>query len=133
MQNFKYKLYRFMQGRYGYDALNWFIFILTMLLLFINIFTHNAILIYVALVLLILQTFRAYSRKLSKRNAENVKFLKLTRPFTHRFKVSRMQVKDRNNRYFICPNCGANIRVPKGRGKITITCPKCSHRFDKRS
>lgn len=40
---------------------------------------------------------------------------------------------DKDHRIFRCPNCDQRVRVPRGRGKIEITCPRCSHRFVKRS
>ena len=28
-----------------------------------------------------------------------------------------------------CPSCKTRLRVPKGKGKLKISCPKCSHSF----
>ena len=45
----------------------------------------------------------------------------------------KKNIKDREYKYFVCPGCGQICRVPKKRGKITITCPRCHASFDRRS
>jgi hypothetical protein len=66
--------------------------------------------------------FRSFSRQTYKRYQENRRFLML---------VDR--IKDRRNRYFECPRCRQIVRVPRGKGKIAITCPKCKERFIKKT
>ena len=65
---------------------------------------------------------RAFSRDLDKRSRENRRFLTL-----------KSRITDRKNRYFRCPNCSQTVRVPRGRGKICIRCPKCSEKFIRKS
>ena len=62
--------------------------------------------------------FRALSRNTYKRYQENRKFLLIFD-----------RLKDRNNRYFDCPKCRQTVRVPRGKGKISITCPRCKEKF----
>lgn len=35
--------------------------------------------------------------------------------------------------YLKCPNCGQILSVPKGKGKIRVTCPKCHAKMETRS
>ena len=78
--------------------------------------------------------FRMFSRNLAKRHAENQKFLNFRYERTvgwNRFKKRTAQRKD--YRFFKCPSCKQRVRVPRGHGKIEITCPKCRTCFVKKS
>ena len=41
--------------------------------------------------------------------------------------------RDKEHRYFKCPNCGQYLRVPRGKGKITVNCRNCGASFEERS
>ena len=117
-------LQRFMAGRYGTDKLN-----LTILGVGVALCILSALIPPAALVLTILSyslliwaMFRTLSRNTYKRYQENRKFLLLIDRF-----------KDRQHRYFECPRCRQTVRVPKGKGKIAITCPKCQEKFIKKT
>ena len=72
--------------------------------------------------------FRVFSRNLERRRAENAAFLqKVWWPLKRRFDSGRQQRMDKEHKYFTCPNCKTVCRVPVGKGKIVITCPKCRH------
>jgi hypothetical protein len=73
-------------------------------------------------ILMIWAIFRMLSRNTYKRYQENRKFLQFT---------GRM--KDREHRYFDCPKCRQMVRVPRGKGKISITCPRCREKFVKKT
>ena len=112
----------FMSGRYGSDRLKMVILcaglepsILSSL--FRNL---NARMIFLVLsyALMIWAIFRALSRNTYKRYQENRRFLLIFD-----------RLKDRNNRYFNCPKCRQTVRVPRGKGKISITCPRCREKF----
>ena len=117
---------RFMEGRYGTDKLNTTILgvgVVTCLIsLFIKTPTANLILISISYGLMIWAIFRSLSRNTYKRYQENRKYLML---------LERM--KDKDHRYFDCPRCRQPVRVPKGKGKIAITCPKCREKFIKKT
>jgi hypothetical protein len=88
------------------------------------------------LMFLALWLMRAFSRNFYKRRAENTVFLRIwgrVKPFFGPVKNFFMRLADRKHRYFKCTVCKARLRVPRGRGKITITCPRCRNRFDKKS
>jgi len=129
----KYKFYRFMQGRYGNDQLNNCLVITGVVSAIINMFFRSYILTIVSYLFMFLYLFRFFSRNVIKRREENKKFNQFFRPITKRSSVIRKNWSDKNNKYFICPSCKQTVRVPKGKGSLTITCPTCRTKFDKRT
>ncbi len=128
------KLARFMYGRYGNDQLNRFLLIVSMVLVVITLFTGIDTFWYIGVVLITLTYLRMFSRKIQKRYAENQKYLKLMNPISGWFKLRIKHFKERKtHRFFKCPSCKQKVRVPKGKGNICITCPKCRTQFQKRS
>ncbi len=127
-------LRRFMAGRYGSDQLNNAFLLLSLLLLVIEWITRwNWIGIFI-LALLFLCYFRMFSRNIQARYAENQRFLRKWWPISNRLKNARMRFQDRKtHRYFKCPQCKQRLRVPRGKGKINITCPHCRHQFIRKS
>jgi hypothetical protein len=123
---------RFMFGRYGLDQLNVVLMVAAVALCLISfLFSRiNAVwtvalsfvLNLLSYVLLFWYILRAFSRNIEKRNRENRRFL-----------AFRSRLTDRQNRYYRCPNCKQTVRVPRGRGKICIKCPKCSEKFVRKS
>ena len=126
MFRIKQALRRFMTGRYGTDKLNMWILggglILCLISLFVNLLVVNLLLTAGSYALMGLAIFRTFSRNTYKRYQENRKYL----TFLER-------IKDREHRYFDCPKCRQLVRVPRGKGKIAITCPKCRERFVKKT
>ena len=116
------KLQRFMAGRYGTDRLNMTILGVGLAACLISSFFRNAavnlLLTAVSYGLMFWAISRALSRNTYKRYQENRKFLQ----FFDR-------LKDRQHRYYDCPKCRQVVRVPRGKGKIAITCPKCREKF----
>ena len=108
---------RFMYGRYGTDPLNLFLLVLYVLAYFLFAVTRFAPLYWVSLV----------------RRAENAKFLQLTTPAVRWFRLRRTIHRDKEHRYFKCPNCGQQLRVPRGKGRITVTCRGCGATFQEKS
>lgn len=126
MENCKWKIQRWMYGRYGQDELSVFLVILSVVLWITSYFFQTYVLGVTAWIILLFATIRCYSKKIYKRREENTKFLRLTEKPRRWFRVKKNQWRDRKtHRYFRCKDCGAVLRVPKGRGKIEITCPKC--------
>ena len=125
---------RFMYGRYGSDQLNTTLFVTALVLSVTNsilsvIFYRTVAMSIIAPILSLLvygllfyQLFRTFSRNIYRRRRENQRFLS----FWHR-------LRDRNHRYFRCPQCRQTVRVPKNRGKINIRCPKCGEKFIKKT
>ena len=124
------KIYRFMQGRYGVDQLYRFIFFLAIVLMLINNFLKNPMLNLVIYALLILDIFRMLSKNHSARYAENQKYLQLTARFRYRLDQQKKLWQERKYHHiYTCPKCKQKIRIPKGKGKIMVRCPKCHFEF----
>jgi DNA-directed RNA polymerase subunit RPC12/RpoP len=128
-------VYKFMYGRYGHDKLNYFIIIFAMALSIVSalFFKGNPFISLFVYGLLIVSMLRMLSRKASKRRKENDKFMTLTRPFRSSYKLFKKNVTDKDHRYYQCPQCGQKVRVPRGRGKVEISCPSCRTKFSRRS
>ena len=109
------KLYRFMQGRNGMDELARMQSWLVLILLLVGMFTRIGLFSFVALILMIYMYFRVFSRNTSKRYEE------------------KRMGQARDYRFFKCPMCKQEVRVPRGHGKIEITCPKCREKFIRRT
>ena len=126
IQRLGYGLRNFMVGRYGTDKLNMVILsaglVVCLVCTFIDSAKVNLLLTAVSYGLMIWALYRSFSRNTYKRFQENRKFLQL---------IDR--VKDREHRYYDCPKCRQVVRVPRGKGKIAITCPKCKERFVKKT
>ncbi len=134
MNKFKAAFLRFMSGRYGNDSLNNLIFGLSIVIYLVNaFFIRNYFVGLFSQLLLLVVLFRMFSRNWYKRQAENNKYMVLTRPIRLRISCLVKQFKDKDRRYFLCPNCQQIVRVPKGRGKIEIDCPKCHHSFERKT
>lgn len=116
----------FMAGRYGTDRLNMVILcaglVASLLSVWVKTMPLNLIFWALSYGLMIWAIFRSLSRQTYKRYQENRKFLQ----FFDR-------LKDRQHRYFDCPKCRQPVRVPRGKGKISITCPRCKEKFVKKT
>lgn len=132
-------LRRFMYGRYGNDQLSTFLFVFYIILVvFQMIFRNSAagrILMLLSYVVVLAYFFRCFSKNIYKRQRENQKFLQLWNPVKNYFKYLKRKWQERNStkKLFRCPQCRQTIRVPRGKGKIAITCPKCRREFVKRT
>ena len=126
-------LQRFMAGRYGPDQLNSALMGVYLILLLLGVLTGLALLETIAFVLAVLTLFRMLSRNHAARRAENARFLKMVQPLIRWFRLQRTIHKDKAHRYFKCPNCGQYLRVPKGKGRITVNCRGCGAKFEEKS
>ena len=130
----KERMQRFMAGRYGNDQLNQFIFIVAIISMVLEIITRQALFYTLTLVLLILAYVRVFSRNINKRYEENMKFLQKKDAILNKFRRQKYYAAQRRNFHiYTCPQCKQKIRIPKGKGKISITCPKCRTSFIKKS
>lgn len=134
----KEKFIRFMQGRYGVDELSKFAmgaaFVCVLLAIFAGRSNMGALLDTLGLAAIIYTYFRIFSRNIQKRYEENQWFLARTAKLRLRFqKEKNLMAERKTNHIYTCPGCGQKIRIPKGKGKIEIDCPKCHTKFVKRS
>ena len=116
----------FMVGRYGTDRLNMAILSVGLAASLLSVFIQSPNASLVCFVLsygmMIWAICRSLSRNTYKRYLENRKFLQVFG-----------RLKDREHRYFDCPKCRQMVRVPRGKGKIAITCPRCKEKFVKKT
>lgn len=127
------RLARFMAGRNGNDQLNNFLLVIDIVLLLVSSIFSKSIgrYLHVLVVALLLYIyFRMFSKNLTRRRDENGKFMRLkykvqadTRLYKERW------VQRRDYKFFTCPSCKTNLRVPRGHGKIKVVCRKCGNSF----
>lgn len=130
----KEKFYRFMQGRYGSDDLSKFLLGVSTAMIVLHIFTRNAIFNLLFWVCFGYNCYRMFSKDYTARYNENQKFLGLKNRFKYQWE-NRKNLREQKKIYHIysCPYCKQKIRIPKGKGTIIVTCPKCKQEFGKRS
>lgn len=129
-----------MSRRCGLDELNNFIMLIGFIFVVIALFTHKWIFVLIGGVLVALCYIRVFSTKLDKRRAENdfymrymgkavrfVDYIKLI------VKMKIRSIRDKEYVYFVCSSCKQIIRLPKGKNKVSVRCPKCSATFIKRT
>ncbi|MBQ6075235.1 MAG: hypothetical protein IJK86_03685 [Lachnospiraceae bacterium] len=146
--NLMMRFRRFMQGRYGIDNLSRFLMAFALILWAVNILFgfRNVILSVLVAVLLVLVYVRMFSKNIQARYNENTRYLMLKEKLLNIFrgrKGSGSQngrsggasghAADTGHKIFACPACRQRVRVPSGRGKIEITCPKCGNHFKRRT
>ena len=131
MNNFRDALYRFMYGRNGVDALNWALFavelVLSLLSSFVRVQAVASTLYFLSVVLMFIVLIRIFSRNLTQRRAENARFLSWWAPKMDAMRGAKARRADKAHKYVRC-SCGAYCRVPKGVGKVELTCPKCGRK-----
>lgn len=131
------KFNRFMQGRYGQygaDALEKFLMYLIVACIILNLFLKTSVLVLIEWFLLFFYMYRLLSKNYNARYNENQKFLNATAKIRFRFEQEKKLAEERKYHHiYTCPKCKQKIRIPKGKGKIMVRCPKCHHEFQKRS
>lgn len=132
-------LRKMMVGRYGNDSLGNFFFAIYLLLFVLQLIFRGTpaslVCIFLGYVMIIAYFFRFFSRNIYKRQMENQKFMQAWKPVKNYFHFWKMRWQERGGTkaLYRCPKCHQVIRVPKGRGKIAITCPKCRFEFVKKT
>ncbi len=127
---------RFMVGRYGMDYLGRFLIYLSMGLMIVSLFFPRTMFYWLALAILIYSYFRMFSRNTNKRYQENLKYLELKNRVKAFFRgkgFGGRAKQDPTKKIFRCPGCRQKVRVPRGKGTILITCPKCKAQFQRRT
>lgn len=128
------KLQRFMMGRYGIDQLSKFLNAVVIVLLVLSLFINNHAISLLAMLLLVYCYFRMFSKNHRKRYDENMRFMKATANIRSRYRTfQRDRQICRTHHIYRCPSCRQKIRVPRGKGRVAIRCPKCSAEFIKKS
>ena len=135
----KDKFIKFMQGRYGVDQFSKFTMGVALVSIILAIFagagsTLGSLLDTLGLVAIVYTYFRIFSRNIQKRKEENENYLSMTSKIRMCFNKEKNLMSQRKTHHiYSCPSCGQKIRIPRGKGKIDIECPKCHTKFIKRS
>jgi len=123
-----------MSGRYGPDHLNIAMIIASLVLSLLHGIIGFSPVMYLSYLILALALFRMLSRNIPRRRAENDKFIRYWWPIRTKAVRTIANIKHRSDfKFFSCPGCSNTLRVPKGKGKLQITCPKCGERFIKKT
>lgn len=126
----KEKIQKFMSGRYGLDQLSEFYIVSAIICMIFK----SSLLKTIGLLLLVICYVRIFSRDIGKRYDENIKFLNYRDKVLDYIRRKKDYIKQRKIYHiYKCPNCKQKIRIPKGKGKICITCPSCKNEFVKNS
>lgn len=134
----KEKFIRFMQGRYGVDQFSKFLLVAGLVVVFLSALVSGnivgSVFYILGWVIIIYCYFRIFSRNVSKRYAENQAFLAKSSGVRAYFRSQKSIWSQRKTHHiYKCPQCRQKIRIPKGKGKIEVTCPKCGNKFIRKS
>lgn len=124
---------RFLYGRNGVDQLTLALLVPYVLCYLLLMWRGGWPLQLLTWALMLLILFRTLSRQLERRRAENAAFLRWYRPLQSKLIAGRNRMQDREHRYFRCPGCGQQMRVPRGKGRIHVHCRSCGTTFEKKS
>ena len=134
VMNLKEKFLRFMAGRYGSDQFSRFLSFLALALIVLNLFLRSGILWLLGIAALVLVYLRMFSKNFEKRRRENARYLQLKYKLTGGVRNWMDRQKQRRDyAFFRCPSCHAMLRVPRGKGKIRVTCRKCGNAFERKT
>ncbi len=127
------KFQQFMYGRNGVDMLGFACFIGGFVLNIVFVLSGWKVFYILSLAAYAYALFRGLSKNVTKRRAENQKFLSIWWRVKNKFIGLKADFEQRRiYKYFKCPNCGQKIRIPRGRGRVEICCPKCQNKFIKK-
>ena len=128
------RMRQWMYGRYGQDELTHFCYWAALLCILASLFIWPGFFCGLAMALYLVAMLRMYSKNITARRRERDAYLRLTQPIRSWSQLQRRRREDRGtHKYYHCPKCAAVLRVPKGKGKIRIRCPKCSAELVKKT
>jgi len=125
---------KWFDGRCGLDELGTAFCLVAVLLILINLFAKQQWLLWLALAALAYVLWRMSSKNLERRRQENAAFMRRLGPARKWLKNPVATAQDEATHVRLtCPTCGQVVRVPRGKGRIRVTCPKCKGKFEARS
>ena len=126
-------LQNIMAGRYGSDELGFTLLLIYLGICIFGIFCDLPLVQLLGLAIILWAFFRILSRNIPARQAENAAYRRFLSKYSAALQARRSRRQDREHRYYRCRGCGAIMRVPRGAGKIEITCPKCGRKITKKA
>lgn len=136
---FRQRIAQFMYGRNGYDDFSRFLLFAAIALMVLGLLFARVPFLAMVIQLaewaaLVYCVFRAFSRNIYKRQQENAKYVEKRQVFMNWFRSLKDRWQQRKDyKFFRCPSCHALLRVPRGKGKLLLTCRKCGNRFERKS
>ena len=131
----KDKIKNYLQKMYGVGFLSKTMIVVALILSLINLKFKNRVIEVITMILIVyFGIFRVFSVNKYQRMVENKKFAKAVKPMTdffEKYKIRALNSKDK--KYIKCPNCKKEMKIPRNKGKIKVTCPHCGHKFVKKS
>lgn len=127
MDKWKWKMQEFMRGRNGLDELGRDVTVASFIIYIISLLFKSTVLYLVSFVGIVYGLFRMFSKKIGKRQQENQVYIDKKRMYKFRME------QHKSYRFFKCKGCGRKVRVPRGKGKIEITCPMCGTKIIRRT
>lgn len=122
-----------MYGRYGQDELSLALVGAGVIFMFLSMFPHMRVAYYISLILILAALYRSFSKNITKRLQERDKYMKAVAGPKKFFRIQIRRFKERKTYdYYKCSKCGTYNRIPKGHGRIVITCPKCHNQFERK-
>ena len=131
------RFYHFMAGRNGGDLFSRFLSFAAITFMLLSLIFRGKVgmvLWYGALLILIFSYFRIFSKNLPRRRAENAKYCQYRGLVIDGFRDWRERRGQRRDyKFFRCPSCTVMLRVPRGKGRIRVTCRKCGTSFERKT
>ena len=128
----KDRMDQFMRGRYGTDTLNRHLILVWFLFVIANAFLHSLVVYVIELIFCFITFYRMFSRNIVKRQGENAAYYRMRQKWNRAVRHLLVRFRERKtSRFFKCPNCKANIRMPRKVGRFNIRCQKCGTNFQK--
>lgn len=131
----KDKIKNYLQKVYGVDFFSKTMIVFALILSLINLKFKNRVVEIITMILIVyFGIFRVFSVNKYQRMIENQKFAKAVKPMTDFFEKYKIRaVNSKDKKYIKCPNCKKEMKIPRNKGKIKVTCPHCGHKFVKKS
>ncbi|MDU7140442.1 MAG: hypothetical protein E6313_03470 [Finegoldia magna] len=131
----KNKIKNYLQRVYGVDFFSKTMIVFALILSLINLKFKNRVIEIITMILIVyFGIFRVFSVNKYQRMIENQKFAKAVKPMTDFFEKYKIRaVNSKDKKYIKCPNCKKEMKIPRNKGKIKVTCPHCGHKFVKKS
>lgn len=128
------RLYQFMQERYGIDQFSKFLVVLGLILSLLSSFLSQDFLYIMGLMIFVYGYYRVFSKNHVTRYKENQRYLYYVSYLKSIIKKEKKMANYRKTHHvYTCPSCKQKIKIPRGKGKVEISCPKCYTKFIKRS
>lgn len=124
----------FMRGRRGLDQFGLFLIIASLIVEILGRILKVGVIYYIGVMIFIYCMARAMSRNWERREEENRRYLNIRNRIKNQRYFRQQKKNGRHSKtvyaYYYCPSCRQQVRIPAGKGKVVVTCPKCGRKFN---